>query len=109
MRKRRVFSRKFAGTTVRSSFISAPITYLMVRNANPTSEAISQIRLASTVNRSGQGSNWFCKRKIDPPRAQRAADWINQLGRPAPSIYGLPRLPRLMLKELAGFAGFGDI
>ena len=62
-----------------------------------------------TMARRTRGFNQPACRKIDPLRAQLAADRINQLGRPAPSI----RLPvakgELLLKELPGSAGFGNI
>ncbi len=47
--------------------------------------------------------------KIDPLCAQRAADWINRLGRPAPSIRPLAATSWLLLKELPACGGFGDI
>ena len=47
-------------------------------------------------------------RKIYPLRAQRAADWTNQLGRPAPSVAQPGVTTASRLKELPSFAGFGE-
>ena len=47
--------------------------------------------------------------RVHPLRGRRAADWINRLGRPAPSICVPLQLGCFLLKELPGFAGFGGI
>ena len=46
---------------------------------------------------------------INPLCARRAADSVNRLGRPAPSIAFFSGTMRFWLKELPAFGGFGDI
>src|SRR5207247_10436213 len=46
---------------------------------------------------------------INPLCARRAADSVNRLGRPAPSIAFFSGTMRFWVKELPAFGGFGDI
>ena len=49
------------------------------------------------------------KDKIDPLRAWKAADWLNRLGRPAPSDRLFVRPHSFGLKALPAGGGSGDI